>query len=190
MTKKPIATYCYYDTHAKKVKIRNLETHENMTLLELAHENDINIPSSCGGNKACSTCHVIINQEYYEQIKTEREIDEEEEDMLEEASQKAQFSRLCCQLYPSEINKELTIRVVVPFKKSYLHSAAQSWSDTENIINFIRNFSFLSEISQQDDFILLPEHIADLQNTYVELLPRDNCAKSDLEKINSELHFP
>ena len=32
---------------------------------KVAHENDIDIEGACGGECACSTCHVLLEQEAY-----------------------------------------------------------------------------------------------------------------------------
>ena len=35
------------------------------TILEVARANDINIEGACGGNMACATCHLVVNQNWY-----------------------------------------------------------------------------------------------------------------------------
>lgn len=49
-------------------------------LLQIAHDNDIELEGACGGELACSTCHLIFEQEIYDTLP---EKDEEEEDMLD-----------------------------------------------------------------------------------------------------------
>ena len=48
------------------------------TLLEVAHANDIDLEGACDGSLACSTCHVVLEQEYFDMLP---EPEEEEEDM-------------------------------------------------------------------------------------------------------------
>ncbi|CAM9179849.1 unnamed protein product [Chrysoparadoxa australica] len=71
------------------------------SLLEVAHENDIELEGACGGDLACSTCHVILPQEYYDNLPEKQE---EEEDMLDLAWGLTDTSRLGCQI---EITKDL-----------------------------------------------------------------------------------
>ena len=62
-------------------------------ILDIALENDIQIDHNCGGNCACSTCHVIV-KEGYESLE---EPTEDEIDMLEDAEELTDRSRLACQ---------------------------------------------------------------------------------------------
>ncbi|CAJ1358838.1 unnamed protein product [Effrenium voratum] len=41
---------------------------EGQTLLEVAHENDIDIEGACGGECACSTCHVILEEDAFSKL--------------------------------------------------------------------------------------------------------------------------
>lgn len=49
-------------------------------LLEVAHENDIDLEGACEASLACSTCHVILEDEFFDKLP---EPVEEEEDMLD-----------------------------------------------------------------------------------------------------------
>ena len=71
------------------------------TLLEVAHENDIDLEGACDGSLACSTCHVVLEQEYFDMLP---EPEEEEEDMLDLAFGLTETSRLGCQI---KLTKEL-----------------------------------------------------------------------------------
>ena len=71
------------------------------TILEVARANDINIEGACGGNMACATCHLVVNQNWYT-ILPRPSIDES--DMLELANGLTPTSRLGCQI---EITEEL-----------------------------------------------------------------------------------
>ena len=54
------------------------------TVLEVAHANKIEIEGACGGECACSTCHVIVDDESFEKLP---ELELEEEDMLDLAAE-------------------------------------------------------------------------------------------------------
>lgn len=69
----------------------------NSSLLDVAHAHDIEIEGACGGELACSTCHVILPEEWYERMGEVNEKSEEEEDMLDLAWGLTDTSRLGCQ---------------------------------------------------------------------------------------------
>ncbi len=64
-------------------------------VVDIAIENDIDIEAACGGELACSTCHVVLPQEYFDKLEPAVE---EEEDMLDLAWGLTDTSRLCCQI--------------------------------------------------------------------------------------------
>ncbi|KAJ6803373.1 uncharacterized protein M6B38_314005 [Iris pallida] len=67
-----------------------------MSMLEAAHENDIELEGACEGSLACSTCHVIVmDMEYYNKLE---EPTDEENDMLDLAFGLTETSRLGCQI--------------------------------------------------------------------------------------------
>lgn len=70
-----------------------VEVPEGTTLLDAALDNNIKIDHNCGGNCACSTCHVIIEKGY----DSLGDMTEDEEDMLDEAEGLTETSRLACQ---------------------------------------------------------------------------------------------
>src|ERR687895_176186 len=59
---------------------REVEAPLGLSVLEIAHKNGIDIEGACEGSLACSTCHVIVDPEWYELLK---EASEDEEDMLD-----------------------------------------------------------------------------------------------------------
>src|SRR4029434_8551026 len=63
------------------------------SLLDIALNCGVNLEHSCGGNCACTTCHVIVKQG--EENLTE--MDEDEEDRLDMAGGLTLHSRLGCQ---------------------------------------------------------------------------------------------
>jgi 2Fe-2S ferredoxin len=66
-------------------------------LLEVAHKHNIDLEGACGGELACSTCHLIFSPSWYEKTLTECPKSEEEDDMLDLAWGLTDTSRLGCQ---------------------------------------------------------------------------------------------
>jgi 2Fe-2S ferredoxin len=79
-----------------------------LSLLEIAHRNDIDIEGACEGSLACSTCHVIVDPEWYPKL---AEATEDEEDMLDLAFDLTLTSRLGCQIVMSEKLDGLTVNL-------------------------------------------------------------------------------
>ena len=82
------------DGSARKEILAN----EGQSLLEVAHQNGINIEGACEGSMACSTCHVIVATEFFDQLPPPSE---EEEDMLCLTFGLRPTSRLGCQVVVS-----------------------------------------------------------------------------------------
>ncbi|GAB9463040.1 hypothetical protein Gpo141_00000516 [Globisporangium polare] len=78
------------------------------SLLDVAHENDIELEGACGGELACSTCHLVFEKELFEKLP---EISEEEEDMLDLAWGLTDTSRLGCQIKVTKDLEGATVRV-------------------------------------------------------------------------------
>jgi ferredoxin, 2Fe-2S len=87
---------------------RDVEAPIGLSVLEIAHRNDIDIEGACEGSLACSTCHVIVDPEWYELLK---DATEDEEDMLDLAFGLMQTSRLGCQIIMTEELDGLTVRL-------------------------------------------------------------------------------
>jgi 2Fe-2S ferredoxin len=79
-----------------------------ISVLEIAHANNIDLEGACEGSLACSTCHVIVIPEDYERL---TEATEDEEDMLDLAFGLTRTSRLGCQIIMSEELDGLTVRL-------------------------------------------------------------------------------
>jgi 2Fe-2S ferredoxin len=85
---------------------REVDAPLGLSVLEIAHKNDIDIEGACEGSLACSTCHVIVDPEWYELLK---EASEDEEDMLDLAFGLTATSRLGCQIIMSDELDGLTV---------------------------------------------------------------------------------
>lgn len=79
-----------------------------LSVLELAHRNNIDLEGACEGSLACSTCHVIVDPEDFERLK---EPTEDEEDMLDLAWGLTETSRLGCQIIITNELDGLTVRL-------------------------------------------------------------------------------
>ena len=87
---------------------RELDVPVGMSVMEVARRHDIDIEGACEGSLACSTCHVIVDAEWYGRL---REASEEEEDMLDLAFNLTRTSRLGCQIVVTEELDGLTVQL-------------------------------------------------------------------------------
>ena len=83
---------------------QEVEVPDGTIILDAALDNNIKIDHNCGGNCACSTCHIIVEQG----IESLNEMSEDEEDMLDEAENLTDTSRLACQC---KITKNMIIKI-------------------------------------------------------------------------------
>lgn len=77
-----------------------------LSVLEIAHRNNIDLEGACEGSLACSTCHVVIDPEWYDALVN---ASEDEEDMLDLAFGLTRTSRLGCQIIMTEELDGLTV---------------------------------------------------------------------------------
>jgi 2Fe-2S ferredoxin len=85
---------------------REVDAPLGLSVLEIAHRNDIDIEGACEGSLACSTCHVILEQKWYDMLTAATE---DEEDMLDLAFGLSATSRLGCQIIITEELDGLTV---------------------------------------------------------------------------------
>ena len=74
---------------------REVEAPVGLSVLEIAHKHGIDIEGACEGSLACSTCHVIVDGDWFGKLGTPTE---DEEDMLDLAFGLERTSRLGCQI--------------------------------------------------------------------------------------------
>ena len=91
----PKMTFVSPDGTARK----EVEAPVGLSVLEIAHRNDIDLEGACEGSLACSTCHVVVDPKWYEELD---EPSEAEEDMLDLAFGLTHTSRLGCQIKMTE----------------------------------------------------------------------------------------
>lgn len=78
------------------------------SLLEIAQACGQPLEGTCEGQMACSTCHVIIDADWFDKLKTATE---DEEDMLDLAAHVTRHSRLSCQIVLDDSLDGLTVRI-------------------------------------------------------------------------------
>jgi ferredoxin, 2Fe-2S len=87
---------------------KEVEAPLGLSLLEIAHRNGVDLEGACEGSLSCSTCHVVVEPEWYDMLP---EASEDEEDMLDLASGLTKTSRLGCQIKITEELDGLTVRL-------------------------------------------------------------------------------
>ena len=76
-----------------------LEAVEGWRVMEIIREYGLPIKAECGGACACATCHVYVDPAWVDKLPDMRE---DEEEMLDEAFNLKENSRLSCQLIMDE----------------------------------------------------------------------------------------
>ena len=105
----PKITYITHNDEKHTVEVQN-----GLTVMEGAVQNDIpGIDADCGGGMACATCHVYVNDGWFDKLPPK---EDGEEDMLDMAFEPKKNSRLSCQIIISDELDGLTINI--PSKQS------------------------------------------------------------------------
>lgn len=76
-----------------------LEGLDGWRLMEVIRDYGLPIKAECGGACSCATCHVYVAENWLKKLQPMRE---DEEDMLDEAIDVKDNSRLSCQIILSE----------------------------------------------------------------------------------------
>lgn len=87
---------------------REVEAPVGLSVLEIAHRNQVDLEGACEGSLACSTCHVVVDPEDFERLK---DPSEDEEDMLDLAWGLTETSRLGCQIIMTDELDGLTVKL-------------------------------------------------------------------------------
>ena len=87
---------------------REVDAPLGRSVLEIARRHDIDIEGACDGSLACSTCHVVVDPDWYDLL---QEASEDEEDMLDLAFNLTRTSRLGCQIVITEELDGLTVEL-------------------------------------------------------------------------------
>ena len=105
----PKITYIEHNGKSHTVEVPN-----DLSIMEGAVQNDIpGIDADCGGACACATCHIYVDEKWFNKLPSKSEA---EQDMLDMAIEPNKFSRLGCQI---TVNDDLDGMVVkMPSKQS------------------------------------------------------------------------
>jgi 2Fe-2S ferredoxin len=87
---------------------REVDAPLGLSVLEIAHKHGVDIEGACEGSLACSTCHVIVDAEWFGKL---GDPTEDEEDMLDLAFGLEKTSRLGCQIVMSDELDGLVVKV-------------------------------------------------------------------------------
>ena len=90
-------------------KHHDIEVPNGLTVMEGAVQNNIpGIDADCGGSCACATCHVYVDEKWFDKLSKKENA---EEDMLDMAYEPNKFSRLACQITISEELNGLVVKM-------------------------------------------------------------------------------
>ena len=79
---------------------KTLEVEKGLSVMEGAIQNNIpGIDADCGGSMACATCHVYVEEKWFDKIP---KAEEAEVDMIDMAFEPKKNSRLSCQITVTE----------------------------------------------------------------------------------------
>jgi len=76
-----------------------LEGLEGWRVMEIIRDWGLNIKAECGGSCSCATCHVYVDDDWFERLAAPSD---DEEDLLYSTLDKKPNSRLSCQILMSE----------------------------------------------------------------------------------------
>ena len=87
----PKITYFEHNGKSHEIDVAN-----GLSVMEGAVQNNIpGIDADCGGSCACATCHVYVDEKWFNKLVKKESA---EEDMLDMAHEPKKFSRLSCQI--------------------------------------------------------------------------------------------
>ena len=91
----PKITYNDFQGNSKTIEVDN-----GLSVMEGAIQKDIpGIDADCGGSMACATCHVYVDDKWFDKIP---KAEDAEIDMIDMAFEPKKNSRLSCQIIVSE----------------------------------------------------------------------------------------
>ena len=93
---------------------KTIEVESGFTVMEGAIQKEIpGIDADCGGSMACATCHVYVDDKWFDKIP---KAEDAENDMIDMAFEPKKNSRLSCQII---VNEELDgLEVITPEKQT------------------------------------------------------------------------
>ena len=81
------------------------------SLLQVTRRHKIDLEGACEGSLACSTCHVVVQPNWYDRVLQWCPCSEDEEDMLDLAFGLTNTSRLGCQVVVTQEMDGLTVTI-------------------------------------------------------------------------------
>lgn len=96
---------------AKNNEAYQVKANVGETLLQVAHRSSVPLEGACGGSLSCSTCHVVLEEDFYHSVTDNNPISDDENDMLDYAYGVTQCSRLGCQVKVDESFKGASIQL-------------------------------------------------------------------------------
>ena len=103
----PKIKFLFEDGRVKEVNAPN-----GLSIMEIAHRNGIyEIEGSCGGSLSCATCHVIIDEKFYNLVEKIIPRTDEEDNMLDLAFNLTKTSRLSCQIIMQDELDGLVVKI-------------------------------------------------------------------------------
>ena len=100
-----VINVCFVTADGDKVEV---SATAGTRLLELAQGAGMPLEGTCEGQMACSTCHVIVTDQWFAQLP---DASADEEDMLDLAAGVQRTSRLSCQIELTEKLDGLTVHI-------------------------------------------------------------------------------
>ena len=102
-------TYKDFQGNTKTIQVEN-----GLSVMEGAIQNEIpGIDADCGGSMACATCHVYVDDKWFDKIP---KAEDAEVDMIDMAYEPKKNSRLSCQIIVSDDLDGLVVNI--PSKQS------------------------------------------------------------------------
>ena len=90
-------------------KSHTVEVPKELSVMEGALQNNISgIDADCGGACACATCHVYVDEKWFNKLQKKEDA---EQDMLDMAFEPKKFSRLACQITATDELDGLVVKM-------------------------------------------------------------------------------
>ena len=100
----PKITYIEHNGKAHEIEVPN-----ELSIMEGAIQNNIpGIDADCGGACACATCHVYVDEKWFDKLKKKEPA---EQDMLDMAFEPKKNSRLACQIIATDELDGLVVKM-------------------------------------------------------------------------------
>ncbi|SCZ96573.1 BZ3500_MvSof-1268-A1-R1_Chr4-4g07439 [Microbotryum saponariae] len=177
-------TPCSITLHFKKPngEIETVQANEGDDIVDISWEYDLDIEAACEKSVACSTCHVILEDDVYDKLE---EPSDDENDMLDLAFGLTDTSRLGCQI---KVTKDFDgTTITLPSATRNLRVDGQLQTDTSLIQRLllccrIKNKTETVEWGRKDEFDILAIQIVQSLSQPVKI-PRKDLSAHRLHNI-------